>query len=98
MKNRRDHGDLLVDGFRTGLVLNLGFDLQELGAPRLALTLRAFVYGVAHGEAVVAGPSFIALEFSALRTRIEGFGGGVAMLLVQHVFARDTHDFPPRPT
>src|SRR5260370_7552170 len=75
--------------------VDLRVDGENLLAPRFALALRAFVDGAAHTETVIAATALIAGKLLALRTGIERPGFGAAMLLVQHVFASDTHNFPP---
>src|SRR5260370_17358656 len=70
---------------------NLSFSGQKLLAPGPALTLRAFISGVAHAETVVAGLAIVAGKLLALRARIKRAGFRVAMFFVQFVLPNDAH-------
>jgi len=71
--------------------LDFRFGCEKLFTPGLSQALRTFVYGVADTKAVIAGLTFVAGKFSALRARIKRLGLSVAMLLVEHVFANNAH-------
>ncbi|HEY6252867.1 MAG TPA: hypothetical protein VI685_23155 [Candidatus Angelobacter sp.] len=83
-----------MNGWRW-IIFNLGLGLEKFLAPWFAQTFGAFINGVPYTETVIASPAIIAGKLSALRTGIELSSFSVAVLLIQHVFADNTHGGPP---